>query len=240
VETPPALPCRPTVSCTADIVAPGALEIEAGTLYAHAVGASETTFPVLLKQSLARWLQLQVGTNGLTVVRGGSSAQYLDNVFVGPKLHLVDQGTLAPSVAVTAQVSLPTFPAGGYVRNDDALLVAHASKDIGAVHTDLNGGLIAWHLDDSPRTQDYMALAVSTSLPAHLGAALEGYFFSEALPVAPHDGGVRAALTFTARPWLVLDVGGDAGFFPSVRAYSVFAGITMVPVVLWRPAEQPR
>jgi hypothetical protein len=38
----------------------------------------------------------------------------------------------------------------------------------------------------------------------------------------------------TARPWLVVDAGGDAGFFPSTRSVSVFLGMTIVPVVLWR------
>jgi hypothetical protein len=34
----------------------------------------------------------------------------------------------------------------------------------------------------------------------------------------------------------MFDVGGDAGWFPSTRAYSVFFGMTIVPVVLWRRA----
>jgi Putative MetA-pathway of phenol degradation len=234
-----ALPCRPTISCTADIVAPGAFEVEAGTLHAHADGLTQWTFPVLLKQSFTRWLQLQVGSNGLTIIRDGSHAQFLDNIFVGPKLHVLDQGTYAPSLALTAQVSLPTFSADGYARHENAFFIAHASKDVGPIHVDLNGGLSAWHLDDSPKTQGYVALAASAALPAHFGAVVEGYFFSDALPAAPRDGGVRAALTFAARPWLVIDAGADGGFFPSARAYSLFGGVTIVPVVFWRSALPP-
>jgi hypothetical protein len=36
------------------------------------------------------------------------------------------------------------------------------------------------------------------------------------------------------RPWLVFDCGGDVGLFPSTRAYSLFIGMTIVPVLLWR------
>jgi hypothetical protein len=28
----------------------------------------------------------------------------------------------------------------------------------------------------------------------------------------------------------VFDLGGDVGFFPSTRAYSLFAGLTLIPV----------
>lgn len=43
-------PCRPTVSCTADIVAPGRLEVEVGALYASGA-AHALAFPLLLKQT---------------------------------------------------------------------------------------------------------------------------------------------------------------------------------------------
>jgi hypothetical protein len=42
------------------------------------------------------------------------------------------------------------------------------------------------------------------------------------------------AIDHSPRPWLVFDCGGDVGFFPSTRAYSLFIGMTIVPVLLWR------
>ena len=44
----------------------------------------------------------------------------------------------------------------------------------------------------------------------------------------------------TARPWLIVDAGADAGLFPDTRQYTVFAGLTIIPVALWRPTEEPR
>jgi hypothetical protein len=232
-------PCRPTISCTADIVAPGRLEVEAGGLYASAA-ARTLSFPVLLKLSLTPLVQLQVGSNGYTLVNGvdgAAAAHYLDNVFLGPKLHLHDQGDLWPSLALSAQVSVPTFSADGYTPNDDVFATAFASKDFAFVHVDWNVGALLWRVNDSPVTQAFTALALSPSLPAPFGATIEGYYFSNAPPLTPRDGGIRAVANVTARSWMVFDVGGDVGFFPSTRAYSLFLGVTLIPVTLWRTAE---
>jgi hypothetical protein len=235
-----ALPCRPTVSCTADITAPGTLELEGGLLVS---GASESTrtwsYPFLLKQTLTRWLQLQVASNGFTTIRGLAPAQYLDNIGLGAKLHLADQGAAWPSLAVTALVSVPTFDRDGYLRIYDGFLTGHASKDVAWLHVDWNVGVNVWRLEGAPVAQGFTALALSTSLPPPFSIALEGYGFTDAAPIAPRDGGLRAALGTTARSWLVFDLGGDVGFFPSTRAYSVFVGMTVIPVVWWRPPAAP-
>jgi len=225
-------PCRPTVSCTADIVAPGLLEVEAGALYSSvASGAAHVlSFPVLLKQTFTPLVQLQVGSNGYTLVDATPSARYFDNVYFGPKLHLHDQEDWWPSLALSAQLSLPTLAATGYARDDDVFVTGYASKDIGFIHVDWNVGALFWHVDASTSTQVFTALALSPSLPAPFGAAVEGYWFSDASPVAPRDGGVRIAGNVSARSWLVFDLGGDVGFFPSTRAYSLFAGLTLIPV----------
>jgi hypothetical protein len=231
-----ARPCRPTISCTADIVAPGSLEVEVGTLSAtSSTGpARAVSFPLLLKQTLLPWLQLQVGSNGYTQLEAVPPLRYFDNVIFGPKLHLNDQGDVWPSLSLSAQASLPASSAAGYTPVDDLFLTAFASKDVGRIHADLNVGAFVWRVEDAPATQAFTALALSTSLPPPLGLAVEGYYFAEAGPLAPHDGGVRAALSVNARSWLVLDGGGDVGFFPATRAYSVFLGVTMIPLVLWR------
>jgi hypothetical protein len=223
------------VSCTADIAAPGTLEVESGWLFSGLNDKTrEWSYPFLLKQTLTKSLQLQVGSNGFTTIRGVAPAHYLDNVGGGLKLHLRDQGAVWPSLAVTAQVSVPAFPSEGHLRIDDGFLTGHASKDVASLHVDWNVGLIAWRLGATPLAQGFTALALSTSLPPPFSVVVEGYAFSDAAPVAPHDGGLRAALGMTPRPWLVFDVGGDLGFFPSTRSFSVFVGMTIIPVVWWR------
>ncbi|MGD0526615.1 MAG: hypothetical protein ABSE49_15825 [Polyangiaceae bacterium] len=231
-------PCRPTISCTADLVAPGTFEAEIGGAVSGATTGHVASFPLLLKQTLTRFLQIQVGSNGYSVATDSSSAsqlRYVDNVFVGPKVHLRDQGDGWPSLALSAVASIPAFQADGVTREDDVFLTAYASEDVGVVHVDWNVGADVWRVEQAPATQAFTALALSVSPVQPLGLAVEGYYFSEAAPVAPHDGGVRVAMSVAPRSWLVADLGGDAGFFPSTRAYTFFFGMTVIPAVLWRP-----
>lgn len=231
-----ALPCRPTIACTADIVAPGTFEIEAGGLFrkANNTDSRQLTFPVLLKQTLTKRVQLQVGTNGYSDLEGSIRSRYLDNVVVGAKLHLVDQTAYVPSFSISGAASLPTFRETGYLRTYDALFTAYATKDLGPLHADLNGGLNFWRLDGDVKPQAWTALALSMSFVAPFGGMIEGYAFSDAEPVTTRDGGFLFALSLTPRPWLVFDVGADVGFYPTARSYSTFLGMTIVPVVLWR------
>jgi hypothetical protein len=231
-----ARPCRPTVSCTADIVAPGTLEVETGAMSsAGGRGPAHTaSLPLLIKQTLSRHLQLQLGSNGYTSGDGPSPTRYVDNVFFGPKVHLVDATGPWPSLALSAQASVPISSSTGGAPHDDVFLTAFASKDLAAFHVDWNAGTLFWGVDDGAATQAFTALAVSPSLPSPFGAAVEGYYFTDAAPRAPRDGGVRVVGTLAARPWLVVDTGGDIGFFPATRAYSLFLGVTLIPVVLWR------
>ena len=232
-----AKPCRPTITCTADVVTPGELQIEAGGAYAQGDALREWTVPFLFRMGIAAWLEAELGSNGYTLIRTEPRASYLDNLVAGPKVHFTDQGAIVPSLSLSAEVGVPTFAATGYSRNEDLFFIAYASKDLGPLHIDWNVGLTIWRLNDEPRAQEYTSLVLSTALPANFGVEVEGYIFSAAGLAASRDGGVRAVLTCSPRPWIVVDAGGDAGFYPSIRAYTVFAGITFIPVAFWRPAK---
>jgi hypothetical protein len=230
------LPCRPTIACTADLVQPGALELESGALFRRlAAGARQWTFPFLLKLTLDVPIQIQVGSNGYSAVRGSPPSQFFDDALVGAKVHLHDQTRATPSVSVSATASVP-IPARqqGYVRTLDAFLTGYATKDVGPVHADANVGVNLWRLDGAPLAQGFAALALSMNLPWPFGAMVEAYYFSNAAPIATRDGGLLFALSHSPTPWLIFDFGGDVGWFPAERAYSVFFGMTIVPVVLWR------
>lgn len=232
-----AKPCRPTITCTADILYPGDLEIEVGGAFARGDSLRQWTFPFLLKLGVAPWLEADVGSNGYTLVLTQPHGDYLDNLVFGPKFHLTDQQSIVPSLSVSAEVGVPTLADSGYTRNDDLFFVAYASKDLGPLHVDWNVGLTVWRLNDDLTAQLYTSLVLSTALPVNLGVEAEGYIFSDAGSAASRDGGFRAALTFTPRPWIVLDAGGDAGMYPSTRSYTVFGGVTVVPVAFWRPMK---
>jgi hypothetical protein len=228
------LPCRPTIACTADIVPPGAFELEAGALYRRIDGRGrQWTFPFLAKLTLAEWAQLQVGSNGYSLAQGDVPAQYLDDVTAGVKLHVVDQTDALPSFSLSGTASIPTFRGQGYLRTYDALFTAYVTKDVAWVHADLNLGANSWRVEGSPLAQEWAALALSVDLPDPFGAMAEGYYFTDASPIAARDGGFLFAISHNPKPWLMFDFGADIGWFPSTRAYSVFVGMSVVPVLLW-------
>ena len=229
------LPCRPTIACTADLVPPGAFEIEAGTLFRRlGTTGRQWTFPFVAKLTTARWFQLQVGSNGYSIAHGDVPAQFLDDAEIGGKVHLLDQGDLVPSLSLSATASIPTLAGQGYLRTYDALFTAYATKDFGPLHVDFNCGENIWRIDRGPLPQEFVAVALSMNLPPPLGIMAETYYFTDASPVAARDGGFLFAINHSPKPWLMFDFGGDVGMFPSTRAYSVFVGMSLIPVLLWR------
>jgi len=232
-----AMPCRPTIACTADFVPPGTFEIESGVLYRRLpASANQWTFPLLFKLTLLDDLQWQVGTNGYTILRGKTPAAYLDDLVVGPKLRFHEQGEVWPSLAISAQASIPTFRSAGYLRTYDALFNFYVTKDLGPVHVDWNVGLNLWRIED-PLAQVFTAAAFTMNLRAPFQVMAEGYVFSDATPVAARDAGALFAVSETLTPWLVVDEGVDLAFFHDTRSFSAFVGLTIVPLVLWRPSR---
>jgi hypothetical protein len=227
-----ALPCRPTIACTADLVPPGDAEIEVGYIVRKLTAAWQHSTPVLLKLTLASWTQLQIGSNGGVFASGPTPASYADDIVIGLKFHLHDQTPEFPSLSLSAEASIPLTAQLGYLRTYDALLTAYVTKDVGRIHADVNLGMNLWRLEGPLLLQAWAALALSMELPRRFGIMAEVYTFTDAAPVAPHDGGLLFAATYSPRPWMVIDVGGDLGF-ANTRAASGFVGLTLVPVRLW-------
>jgi len=229
-----ALPCRPTIACTADIVTPGALEIEAGVIYRRLAGdEKQLSDPFLVKLTVAKWLQLQVGSNGFTSEQGPTAAQYFDGVTLGAKFHLVDQSKWVPSLSASFAASVPSASHAGVVEYDDLLVIGYVSKDIGPLHADFNAGANRLAINAYPVTQPWVALALSTSLPRGFGLMIENYYFAPADPFASRDAGGLAAVSYNPISWLVFDAGADLGYVTETRSFSLFAGMTIVPLRLW-------
>lgn len=215
---------------------PGALELELGFI-ARQLGSRDFQLatPVLLKLTLARWLQLQIGTSGgVFVPTGPSQASYFDNVSVGGKFHLRDQTEAGPSASLSAALGIPTYVGqGAYTPVYNAFLILYLSKDFAWLHADMNAGIFVLQLGTGAVLQGFSSLALSVSLPHSFGLMLEGYGFTDAQPVAARDAGVLTAVSLSAKPWLTLDVGVDASLIQSARRFSVFTGMTVVPAHLW-------
>jgi hypothetical protein len=229
------LPCRPTIACTADLVPPGDLEVEAGYLLRRFKNTTlQHSTPLLIKLSLTKWLQLQVGSNGGIFTSGPPApARYLDDVLVGLKLHFIDQQPRFPSLSFSATVSIPTPAQPPALRSYDLEAIAYITKDIWKVHADLNLGLNVWQVS-APLIQTWAALALSVELPRHTCVMAEGYLFGDAAPLAPRDTGLLVAACWSPRSYLTLDSGADIGL-GAARQLSAFVGMTVIPVRFWHP-----
>ncbi len=227
-----ALPCRPTIACTAEIVPGGHFEIEAGYALRRTPSASTGVHgaAVLGKYSITDRLQLQLGTNNVFLAQAGTSTRSFDGAFGGPKLVVVTQGERVPAIAVSALVSAPTAKdEGAAVRTYDESTWIYVSKDLLGFHGDINVGLDALSLDKKPALQTLAALAVSRDLAFGFGAMIEGYTYNGGGAYAGHDGGVLTALSFSPMPELVLDAGADTALYRDTRTVTFFAGLTMLP-----------
>lgn len=223
------VPCRPTVTCTADLAAPGTLEIEVGYQVRRVSGELDHGTPVLVKLPVAPVLELQLGTNGYTRT---DTASYVDNVVAGAKLHLADQTARRPSFAVTASISVPTPAQRGYARVYDAAIVGHASKDLGSFHVDLNAALVVDQLGGPRAYQPWAALAATYAATSRVSLALEPHYFADAAPLAARDAGVIAAVELAARSWLVIDGAIDA-VASEPRSLTAIIGVSIAPARLW-------
>jgi hypothetical protein len=225
------VPCRPTVSCTADLAPPGTLELELGyqAQRVDANGGVTQTTPFLIKLPLAHWIEVQLGDNGYTIATG---QRYLDNLVAGAKLHLADQSGARPSVAITLAASIPTVAEEGYTRQTDLFVTAQASKDFGKLHVDANAGLYAWQLAGPVGYQPFVVIAGTYAVTSKRGLALEPHYLANAAPAESLDVGVLAAAEYAIRSWLVVDAAFEVTF-ADPGSVTGLAGLSIAPVRLW-------
>ena len=225
------LPCRPTLGCTADFAPPGLVEVELGYQLRRVGGGFQHVAPLFAKLTLSHRLQLQLGTD-FTYIVGPPLTRYLDDVSVLAKVHLLDQEGNRPSVALSAGMSIPTASQPGYTRTYDLLITLHASKDIGKLHLDGVVGLQAFQLDGPVTYQPWGAVAATVPVDASFAVAVEPHYYADAAPLAVRDAGVLAALVYTVRPTVVIDVGVDLVGWDQASVAGL-AGITVAPPRLW-------
>ena len=206
-----AQPERPSVATHAWTVAPGWIEIEAGTEFDrfndHAHGE---TVPLVAKIGLTRRTQLELLTP-LVHSRGPHVAA--GDLLVGVKWRAVQRAPLVAALAVFPIIKFPTgsTASGAGTGTTDVGVVLISSREFGGVSLDLNAGFTHRIGDDDLAPHNSSVWAASFGGPAHgpLGwvAELFGY-----LPTSGPSGddAVVAALcgpTMKVRGWLVFDAG---------------------------------
>ena len=246
-----AQPCRPTVACTAELVPAGHVEVELGGLS----GASGSSVNLLTKVSLLDRLQLQLGTDSFLLF-DGRQLTAIDGAVAVLKGQLFTQTGWRPTLALSARVALPTRPPLPAAQEAvDLGGTVHLSKDFDWLHADLNGTVTAFGLRE---VQGQGALAFSTSLPLHFGAALEVHS-TFGNPRRPNDGGVRGVAAFAQ--WSAEQRWHDRYVFEE-NIFQTWQGLvsrymriaehpfsldpatlrraTMIHRITWRSAKRPR
>lgn len=229
-ETVEAQACRPTIACMAEIVPAGFFEVEAGYGGRLGGGPAMHSGQLLLKYSVLDHLQLQLATNNLFLVGAGTPARAVDGVMPGLKWVVNDQGTWAPSNALSVHLMMPTHGFEDASQQTwDLQAWWYVSKDVSFVHADFNLMLNVFDLGGTPIPQGLSSLAVAFDLTHGFGCFTELYSTWGNAQAVPLDGGSLNGFSYAPIDELIFDVGVDVGLYQANRALTVFAGVTFVP-----------
>lgn len=233
------LPCRPTIACTADLVPAGVFEVEAGAFTRTAPEtATALSAPMLAKLSLTDWLQVQLGSAGLTLT---DDRLVVDVGYALAKVRLAPQGRWSPSLALSVGGAFGVAQGSQWYQPVEGLQTAlYAARDIGSFHLDLNVGYNALTAGGAALTHSFWAAAsTSVAWTRVFGTFHELYYFSPQTADAPRDGGFLFGATISPSTRVMIDVGGDVALFQSTRVFNAFVGVTIATERLWGSAPSP-
>jgi hypothetical protein len=226
-------PDRPDVTNSAQLVAPGHLQIESGATYTKASTAlSSFGSPVLARVGVSNRIEARIGTDGwVTRAVVGDRQSGFGNVQAGAKLRLVDDSQGSPVLAVIPMINLPTASASKGLGSGDVdyTLTVAGGADLGArSHVDANYavGKIGAGAGRRHFTQHLVSVSASVSVD-RWDPYGEVFWFSGQEP----DGGAVAAFDVGAiyhlRDRLAFDGGVQVGLSQSAPNLSLFAGLTV-------------
>lgn len=206
-----AQPERPSVATHAWTVAPGWVEIEAGTEFDryddHAHGE---TAPLVAKIGLTRRTQLELQT---PIVHSPGLHAAAGDLLVGVKWRAVEHAPIVATVAVLPTIKFPTgsTASSAGTGTTDVGVVLISSREFGPVSLDLNAGFTHRMGDGLLAPHDSSVWAVSFGGPGHaaLGWVAELYGYPPTSGPAGEDGvvAVLCGPTMKVRGWLVFDAG---------------------------------
>jgi hypothetical protein len=233
-----ARPERPTVATHAGTVAPGWLEIEAGTEFDRYSDRSQgAVVPIVSKLGLAPRLQLEIQTP--TLRPPGESTTGIGDVAIGLKWRLVESAPIFGDFAIFPSIKAPSgsVDAGTGTGTVDVSLLFISSHDLGPVAMDVNFGFTRRGGDGTiaPRNASVWTASFGGPARGRLGWAAELYGYPATSGPAG-DASIVAFLcgpTVEVRKWLVLDAGvivPIAG--PQPRAF--YAGVVYNVGRIWK------
>ena len=227
---------RPGVANSPDVVAPGAIQLEAGLSFereTHGAGPNLNTIMVpegLLRVGLLSRLEFRVSADGyvLEARSGGNDRSSGSDLAIGSRARLLDQQGIRPATALEFNLSLPT---GSHAVTSDGvdpsglLLVEWDFCDRFVLDGNLGLASVSLGKHDSGRA---FQVAPSLSLGAFISARAD--VFIEYHATFSDRGVADQQAVDGGFSWLVddnlqLDISAGAGLNDAAPDFSVSAGI---------------
>ncbi len=218
-----AVPNRPTIASTAEVVQPGVLELE----YGFEGGDGHQNINGLVKFGLTKWLEIRVANNPLqrdtAIFSTGDSG-------AGFKLRLVPQKNNVPTITLLYAATFPTASHGLGANAYGHAVQLLVSKDFGKNHFDWNEGIqLSGRPYPFPKGYDrgyFSALSYSRTLKGKWGFTAELAGTSKINEANPREMTILFAPTYNVSSRLVLDAGAYIAAYGSLPRVTGFFGVT--------------
>jgi hypothetical protein len=227
---------RPSISTSANTVAPGAVQIETGGGYAHtSIGGStalqEYTLDLTLRVGVLERLELRLDGQPLVVARGAQDDTGNGDLALQAKWRFLDaaEGRWWPALAVLPFLKLPvsTLPHGVNVPNFGVVGIASFSLPwkLG-LDANLGVGAVAQR-PSGYRAQGAASAALSRELGERWSTYAEVFFASAAESGARDAAGFDAGVQFFVTRYLALDAAGQTALAGRGPDYAFRAGLSV-------------
>ncbi len=219
-----AVPNRPTIASTAEVVQPGVLELE----YGFEGGDGHQNINGLVKFGLTKWLEVRVANNPILRDSGvfgtGDSG-------AGFKLRMFSQNQgWRPTVTVLYALTIPSASHGLGAQAYGHAIQILVSKDFGKHHFDWNEGI---QLSGRPRPLPsgydrgyFSALSWSHPLRGKWAVTAELAGTSKINDATPGVMTILFAPIYNVSPRLVLDAGAYVAVYGNLPRVTAFFGVT--------------
>jgi len=205
-------PERPTVATHAYTVAPGWVEIEAGTEFDRFPdGSHGGAAPVVVKVGLSPRVQLELDGALLHPPLGATTG--IGDLAIGIKWRVLEKAPLLGSISVQPSLKLPTAPtaSGLGTGTTDVGLLLISSHELGPISLDLNLGYTRRSGSGAraPRTASVWTASFGGPAIGRVGWTAELYGYPGTAGPAGQAPivAVLAGPTLLARLWLAFDAG---------------------------------
>lgn len=232
-ETTDVTPYRPTISNSAQLSAPGQLELELGGLHVKSGNARRTSLPYLLKLAFNEQWGVLAGGEALVNSRddaGVTSRGIGDTTLTLKRAFVLDSDT---ALGLEFGTKLPTAKDTIGSGKADYTMNGIFSKDFAQIHLDanLNATRLGALTLGAARMQTGFSTSLSMPLSGQWSSTVE--LAGTRQSGAPNTAQFLAALVYSPSKQLAIDAGFTKGLNSMSQDWSFFTGFVVPLAKLW-------